>query len=50
MIIYQNQFTGILRKYVKDVGFDSLDGGSTWVKGGMQEELIKRLSYYKVLK
>lgn len=50
MIVYRNQFTGILRKYVGDKGFDSIDGGSTWVKGGMQEDLIKRLSYYKVVK
>lgn len=50
MVVYQNQFTGILRKYIKDKGFDSIDGGSTWVSGGMPEELIKKLPYYKVLK
>lgn len=47
MIIYQNMFRPIMRKYVGDKGYASLDGGKTWTKSGTPESLIKKLSYYQ---
>ena len=48
MIIYQNQFRAIMRKYVGNKGYASIDGGVTWAGSGTPEELIKKLPYYKI--
>lgn len=50
MIIYQNMFRAILRKFIGGKGYTSLDGGITWSKSGTPEELIKKLPYYKIVK
>lgn len=50
MIIYQNQFRVIMRKYVGQKGYASVDGGLTWVESNTPEELIKRLPYYVEIK
>ena len=50
MIIYQNQFRAIMRKYVGNKGYASTDGGATWTESGTPEELIKKLPYYKEVK
>lgn len=49
MIIYQNQFRPIMRKYVGNKGYASTDGGATWTESGTPEELIKKLPYYRIL-
>lgn len=53
MIIYQNQFRAIMRKYVTEnrerKGYASTDGGVTWAESGTPEELIKKLPYYKIV-
>lgn len=49
MIIYQNQFRAIMRKYVGQKGYASDDGGITWTESGTPEELIKKLPYYKIV-
>lgn len=48
MTIYQNMFRGIQYKFKGEQAYASLDGGATWEKSGVSEELIKRLPYYKV--
>lgn len=50
MILYQNQFRVILRKYTGQKGYVSTDGGLTWVESNTPEELIKRLPYYVEIK
>ena len=49
MIIYQNMFRAIMRKYVSNKGYASTDGGATWSESGTPEELIKKLPYYKIV-
>lgn len=49
MIIYQNMFRAMMRKYISNKGYVSLDGGFTWSESGTPEELIKKLPYYKIV-
>lgn len=49
MTIYQNMFRAIMRKYVGNKGYSSMDGGATWSESGTPEELIKKLPYYKIV-
>lgn len=49
MIIYQNEFRAIMRKYVGQKGYASNDGGATWTESGTPEGLIKKLPYYKTV-
>lgn len=49
MILYQNQFRVIMRKYIGQKGYASTDG-VTWVESNTPEDLIKRLPYYVEIK
>lgn len=46
--IYINSFTNVWRKFEKGHGFVSKDEGVTWSRNGTSEDLIQRLSYYKI--
>ena len=45
--IYKNEFTGLVRKFKGDKGWN-LQADGSWVSTGMAEELVKRLHYYKL--
>lgn len=49
MIVYKNQFSTTMRKYIGLEGYASSDDGKTWTKNKTPEELIKKLPYYKVV-